>query len=146
MKNKIVKILLVLLPFMAVVLATTPDSVKLIEVATGETVTGSYFQMLNDSVAAVCPFYAAVGGIFSLLFSVIFAFSHKKGLLQASRWCAFAGACLAVLPVVQRGEVLILPHVLMPILLFADFVLATFAKKWDLSRKEAVAAPRLDRH
>ena len=146
MKNKITKILLVALPFMAVVLATTNNSVKLIEVATGETITGSYFQMLDDSVMAVAPFYAALGGIFSLLTAVIFVFSHKKGLLQASRWCAFVGACLAVLPVVQRGDVIILPHVMMPIFLFGDFVLATFAKRWDLEKKDPQQAPRLERH
>ena len=146
MKNKLTKILLVALPLMAVVLATTNNSVKLIDTVTGNTVTGSYFQMLNDSVMAVAPFYAAIGGILSMLLAVIFLATHKKGMLQASRWAAFVGACLAVLPVVQRGEVIILPNVMMPIFLFADFILATFAKRWNLEKKDPVQAPRLEQH
>ena len=96
MKNKLTKILLVALPLMAVVLATTNNSVKLIDTVTGNTVTGSYFQMLNDSVMAVAPFYAAVGGILSMLLAVIF--------------------------------------------------LATFAKRWNLEKKDPVQAPRLEQH
>ena len=146
MKNKMTKVMLVLLPFLAVVFATTGDSVQLIEVATGEVVKGSYFTMLNDSVLAVTPLYAALGGILALVTAAVFIFNHKKGLLKFSRWCAFVGATLAVLPYFRRGEFLLLPNVMLPLLLFVQFVLATFALKWDLEAKPQDQAPRLDRH
>ena len=146
MKKKIAKILLFMLPFMALLLATTGNSVQMVNIATGEKVLGSYFVMLNDTTAAMCPVLAATCSILSLIAALIFVFSKKTGFLKTSAWISFAGACLAVIPVVAKSEFLILPHVLFPVLLLAHFVLCAFSKKLGLEQKEAPAAPRLERH
>lgn len=146
MKKKIAKILLFMLPFMALLLATTGNSVQMVNMATGEKVTGSYFVMLNDTTAALCPVLAATCSILSLAAALIFVFSRKTGVLSASAWISFAGACLAVIPVVTKGEFLILPHVLFPVLLMVHFVLCAFAKKLGFEQKDTPVAPRLERH
>lgn len=146
MKKKIAKILLFMLPFMALLLATTGNSVQMVNMATGEKVLGSYFVMLNDTTAGLCPVLAATCSILSLAAALIFVFSKKTGFLKASAWISFAGACLAVIPVVTRGEYLILPHVLFPILLMAHFLLCAFSKKLGLEQKDAPVAARLQQH
>ena len=146
MKKKLVRILLFMLPFMALVLATTNNSVQLVNMETGEKILGSFFVMLNDSFAALCPVLAAACSMFSLIAALIFVFSGKNGFLKASAWLSFAGASVAEIPVVSRGEYLILPHVLFPILLLVHFFLCAFSKKLGLQEKEAPAPRRLERH
>ena len=92
MKKEIIKILLFMLPFMALILATTNNSVTLVNMETGEKIMGSFFVMLNDSTVALCPVLAATCSIFSLILALIFVFSRKSGFLKASAWISFAGA------------------------------------------------------
>ena len=99
MKKKFAKIFLFALPFMAFILGTTNDSVKLINMTTGETVTGSYFTMLSDSVVAIFPSFAAFCSIVAMVTAAVYIFQKKRGILRFSAWASFAGACFAVIPV-----------------------------------------------
>ena len=146
MKKKITKILLFMLPFMALVLATTNNSVQLINMTTGEKVTGSYFTMLNNSIVAICPVLAAFCSVASCLFAAVFLFKKKWGILRIAAWVSFAGACIAVIPVAVRGQELMLPHVLFPIFLMGHFILCAFAKKMDITVKDEPRGRRLERH
>ena len=146
MKKKITKILLFVLPFMALILATTNNSVQLVNMTTGEKIVGSYFTMLGDSTAAVCPVLAAMASVVSSLMALIWLFKKNWSLMRISAWASFAGACIAVIPVAMRGENLLLPNVIFPILLFAHFVLCAFSKKLDFEAKEEPQGRRLERH
>ncbi len=146
MKKKMMKILLVLVPFMAVVLATTNNSVQMVNMTTGETVVGSYFGMLSEDPVAVCPFMAAFCGVIALLCAILYLIVKKKGFMKTSEWAAFAGACLAVVPVTAGGEQKLLPNVFFPILLMIHFLIAAFSSKWNLEEKEMPQGRRLERH
>ena len=146
MSKKIIRILLFMLPFMALVLATTGNSVELIHMETGEKITGSYFVMLNDSTVAFCPALAATCSIFSLAAALIHTFTNKPAVLRVSAWISFAGACLAVIPVAARGEYLLLPNVLFPILLLTHFVLCAFSRKLGADKREEPQGRRLEMH
>ena len=146
MKKKLTKILLFMMPFMALVLATTNNSVQLIDMTTGEKVVGSYFSLLSESPAAVCPALAAFCSILSCIAAVIFLFKKKSGFLAAAAWISFAGACLAVIPVAARGETLLLPNVIFPILMLGHFILCAFSRKMDFEKKEEPQGRRLERH
>ena len=145
MKKIITKILLFILPFMALVLATTRDSVQLIDMVTGDKVTGSFFVMLNDSAVAICPMAAATCSIVSCIAAAIFLIRKNRIVLRVSAWVSFAGACLAVVPVVARGESLLLPHVAFPILLLAHFILCAFSRKLELQKRDEPQGRRLER-
>ena len=146
MKKKLVKILLFMLPFMALVLATTNNSVQLIDMVSGDRTAGSYFVLLSESPVAICPPFAAFCSIFSCVAAVIYLFSRRKGFLKTAAWLSFAGACLAVVPVTMRGETLMLPNVFFPILLLSHFLLCAFSKKLNLSEKEEPQGRRLEQH
>ena len=146
MKKKITKILLCMLPLMALILATTGDSVHLVNMTTGEKIAGSYFTMLGDSPVAVCPVLAATCSVVSFVAAVIWLYVKKYGVLRVSCWASFAGACLAVFPMEGRGQFMLLPNVLFPILLMFHFILCAFSKKMNLETKEEPQGNRLERH
>lgn len=146
MKKTMMKILLVLVPFMAVVLATTNDSVRLVDMTTGEKVVGSYFAMLSEDPVAVCPSLAGTCGIVSLASAILYLIVKKRGFLKTSEWAAFAGACLAVIPVAARGDHLLLPNVFYPILLMIHFLVAAFSPNWNLEKKDLPQGRRLEQH
>ena len=146
MKKKITKILLFVLPFMALILATTNNSVQLINMTTGEKIVGSYFTMLGDSTAAVCPVLAAMCSVVSSVAALVWLFAKKWSFMRISAWASFAGACIAVVPVAMRGDSLLLPHVIFPILLFVHFILCAFSKKLNFEEKEEPQGRRLERH
>ena len=145
MKKIITKIMLFVLPFMAVVLSTTGDSVQLIKMADGSKITGSFFVMLNDSTLAILPMLAATCGIVSCIAAALYLILKKKGIFKVTCWASFAGACLSVIPVAVRGESLLLPNVAFPILLFAHFIVCAFSKNMDLSKKDEPQGRRLER-
>ena len=135
-----------MLPLMALILATTGDSVYLVNMTTGERTAGSYFTMLGNSPAAVCPVLAATCSIVSFAAAVIWLYVKKYGVLRISCWASFAGACLAVLPLAVRGQLMLLPNVLFPVLLMAHFILCAFSKKLNLEKREEPQGKRLERH
>ena len=145
-KKTIMKILLFAVPFMAFVFATTNNSVQLVNTLTGETQYGSYFTMLGESAAAICPFLAALCSISAMVFSALYLFRKKKGFLKTTTWSGFAGACIAVIPVAARGEVLLLPNVIFPILMMIHFFICAFSKNLKLDEKDENHGPRLERH
>ena len=146
MKKKIMKILLFVLPFMALILATTNNSVQLINMSTGEKVVGSYFTMLGNTTVSVCPVLAALCSVVSSVAAFVWLFAKKWGIMRVSAWASFAGACIAVIPVAVRGETLLLPNVIFPILLFVHFVISAFSQKLNFQEKEQPQGRRLERH
>ena len=144
MKKTMTKILLVLLPVMAVALATTTDSVHMVNTVTAESVTGSYFDLLPTQTLPMAAPLAGMTAIASAILAVLYLFTKKTGLLQGSKWCAFAGASFAVLPMFVRGEVLVIPNVGVPIMLMCQFVVCAVARK--LPEEEKTVGPRLERH
>ena len=146
MKKTMTKILLVMLPIMAVALATTRDSVQVINTVTAQAVAGSYFDLLPTDTMPMAGPGAGICAILSGILAVIYLFSKKRGVLQGSKWCAFVGACFAVLPLFVRGEVMVIPNVGVPLLLMAQFVVCAISGKLPKEEKTEYQGPRLERH
>lgn len=144
MKKIMTKILVVLLPVMAVALATTTDSVHMVNTITGESMTGSYFELLPAQATRMAAPLSGMSAIASAILAALYLFVEKVGFLQGSKWCGFAGACLAVLPLFVRGETMLIPNVGVPILLMSQFVVCAIARK--LPEEETAAGPRLEQH
>jgi len=141
-KQTIVKILLILLPVLAVGLATTVDSVTVFDTVTATTEYYSYFdaipmgsfQMLLPLAASLC----VVSGVLAALWLG----KKKPGCLKASGILAFAAAAAASIPIAIRGDVLVIPNVGLPIFMLIHFGIARYAEKLPAETKQK-KAPRL---
>lgn len=123
-KQILIKSMFLLLPVLAVGLATTRDSVMVFDPASGSTEYFSYFdqlpvaqfQMLLPLVGMLC---AVVG-----ILAVIYLVSKKKRFLRASCFVALAASAMAVLPMVIAADVKVVPNVGVPVLMFVHYVMA----------------------
>ena len=143
-KQYILKAILILLPVLAVGLAMKGDSVMLIDSVTGVTQTYSYFDLVPGAAFPVAAPLAGLTAIVSGGCAMIYLFARRRSVLEVIRWTAFAGACVAVVPIVARGEVVMVPSVAVPILLLAEFVLGGILAKGFKEDKNAERPTRLE--
>lgn len=140
-KKTFFKILLVLLPIMAVALATTVNSVTAVNSATGTTAYYSYFDLIPDESMQLLPPLAATLCIVTGVLSIGAVVSKKEWWLTAVKWLALAASIAAVMPILLRGsDTMILPNVGLPILMLGEWVVAFYAAK---TPDEGKQAPRL---
>jgi len=128
-KKMLMKVFLVLLPAMAVLLATTGDSVKVYDTAAGTVASYSYFDLLPVQNMQMITVLAAVLAAFALVLALFYAITNKLGCLKGVLYTACASTCAAVLPNLLRQEVMVIPNVLLPILMAVLGILAHIAGK-----------------
>lgn len=144
-KQTILKSFLILLPVLAVGLATTADSVLTFDSVSGITDYYSYFDILPYAEFQLLPPLAAMLSGLSGILAVIYLIFKNKGTLKASSIVALISAALAVLPIIRTGDVRVIPNVGVPIFMICQYVLAYYlAKNADKLEKEQ-NAPRLSR-
>ena len=138
-KQVLIKSMFLLLPVLAVGLATTKDSVMVFDPAAGITEYYSYFdqlpvaqfQMLLPLVGMLC---ALVG-----ILAVVYLAGKKNAFLRASCFAALAASALAVLPMVIAADVKVVPNVGVPLLMFVHYLMAYHGSgdgKKELQKKE----------
>ena len=128
-KNTILKSLLILFPVLAVGLATTPDSVMVFDTLTAETQYFSYFDVLPVVNLQMVTPMAALLSAFSGILAAVYLAKKKSNILKVSGYAAVASACLAAIPVVVRGDVMVLPNVALPIFMLMQYLISSMMKK-----------------
>lgn len=139
-KNVLMKVFLILLPAMAVLLATTEDSVKVFDTAAGTVETYSYFDLLPVSNLQMITVLAAMLAMAALVLALIYVFAQKQGCLKGVFISACASTCVAAAPNLLRQDVMVMPNVLLPILMLVLAFLAHVAGKQP---EEKPVGPRL---
>ena len=128
-KKVLMKILFPLLPAIAIWLASTDNSVTVLDSVAGTVETYSYFSVLPVEKLQVCTVLAALLAIAALVLALIHvAFGKRwcvRGVFYASCASMFASAC----PALIRGEAVVVPNVLFPILMGVLCLLAYGAGK-----------------
>lgn len=144
-KETFQKMFLILLPVMAVALATTGNSVMVFDPATSITAYGSYFALIPQAgncqiLSPVAACLAVVGVVLGILYMVYGRTGYLKGIL----WVSLISASAAALPIAIERSIVILPNVMLPLLMCAHAGLAfTMAK--DPQQKKAGSGRRLER-
>ncbi|MBQ8835383.1 MAG: hypothetical protein IJ001_10765 [Oscillospiraceae bacterium] len=128
-KETLMKILLVLLPILAVGLATTTDSVTVYDPAAGTTEYYSYFELLPVGSFQMITPLAAILSAASGLLAGAYAAAKKEGLLKGIVGVSFCSATLAALPIMLSADVKILPNVGLPIFMVIQLFLAYYMLK-----------------
>ncbi len=136
-KNVIVKSLLVLLPVLAVALATTVNSVTVFDTLSGTTEYYSYLDAVPVENLAMLPPLAAILSLASGILAAIYLGKKKVSFLTWAGYTAFAAAVAAGIPIAMRGEVLVIPHVALPV-----FMLLQYGVSWYVGRQEKEEAAR----
>lgn len=128
-KRAILKSFLILLPILAVGLATAMDSVLVYDSRTGVTEYYSYFasepatqvQMLLPLAAMLC----FVSGICGAVYLV----KKKEWSLKAIVWTSLIAACAASVPTVMQGDVKVVANVGLPIFMVINWLVASYIQK-----------------
>ena len=121
-KRVIFKSLLILLPVLAVGLATTQNSVTVFDTVTGQTQYYSYFDLVPVTNLQMMPPMAALCAALSGIFAAVYLGKQNPGMLKAAGYAAGASACLAAIPTVMREAVLVIPNVGLPVFMALQFI------------------------
>lgn len=143
-KQTMQKVFLVLLPILAVGLATTRDSVTVLDTRAGVTEFYSYFEMLPEGALRMLTPLAAVLSLASGVLAGLYAAVSKEWAVKGVFGTAFCAATAAALPILMRGDILVVPNVFFPILMGAECILAYVMRKKP-AKQEEEKAPRLNR-
>ena len=143
-KKTVFKMLLVLLPILAVALAATVNSVTVVDTIAGTTAYYSYFERIPDEMLQMVPPLAGTLCIFTDILAIGAAVSKKGWWLTGVKWLALASAIAAVTPILLQGrDVTVLPNVGVPVLMLAEWVTAFYAARQPAQADDTDHAPRL---
>ena len=128
-KTMILKILLVLLPIMAVGLATTVNSVMVFEPVSGQTSYYSYFDVLPVKNLEMITPLAALAAALSGILAAAYMASKRSYFLKGAGYTALASSCLAAIPLMVREDIVVVPNVGLPIFMVVTYIVAYMLQK-----------------
>ena len=106
---------LIALPVISLITAGSAESVMCFDPGTGTTSYASYFALMEDVEFAVSlPLAAVLCGI-TLMLSSFRVVSKKEKLMKPIAVAAFAAMFCAVVPLLAKGERIVVPNMLVPI-------------------------------
>ena len=143
-KNVLGNVFLILLPAMSVLLAAATDSVTVFDTVTGEVSAYSYFSMVPVANLQMCTPLAAMIAVAATALAVGFVVAGKHWCVKGLFWTAFASTVFATIPIITRGDVLVIPHVGLPLMMFIDCIIAYAMMKKPQEQTGKKKAPRLN--
>ena len=137
-KRTVLLSMLLVFPVLAVGLATTSDSVMVFDTVTKETQYYSYFSVLPVAKLAMLTPVSALLAAASGIAAAVYMAKKKEGAMKAAGYLALASACVAVIPNIMREQVMVIPNVGLPLLMFGEYVLSYYLgkQKWQEQKKE----------
>ena len=107
-KQTIQKILLLAMPLLVVLIASSPAGVMIFD---GETVTyTTWMETVPDSALGWCAPVAALLNYVLFAMAVVYALFNKEFCLKGIFLMALAAVCIAVLPIVVQSDLKIVPN------------------------------------
>lgn len=123
-KQTLLRIALIGLPILAVGLATTVDSVTVFDTVTRNTVHGSYFTLLPVGGMQIFPPLAGLLCVLAAVLSILSVLRKKEKMIPTIKWISFTATLAAVLPILMRGDRLVIPNVGVPLFMGAEWIVA----------------------
>ena len=142
-KQMLINILLILLPVLAVGLASTVDSVTVFDTVSGTLAHCSYFEPAPVEKLQMLPALAAVLSLISGVLAAVYVGKKSGRCLKAAGYAAFASAMAACIPILIRGDVLVIPNVGLPVFMMGQYLVTRFAGKLPEEKTTDRKAPRL---
>lgn len=129
LKEKWLKIGLIAIPVLAIGLATTGDSVRVFNNVTKEMAYGSYFSLMDIGSLAILPPVAGICALVCFVLAVIYQVKKKEKCLNYIRIISLLGGICAGIPVLFRGDLIVLPNVGVPLFALCELVVAQLLQK-----------------
>ena len=142
-KKALVKSLLILLPVLAVGLATTMDSVIVFDAAAGITSYYSYFDLIPVTSLQNLPPLAGLLCAVCGIYAVVYLVRKKTWSLKAVVITSLAAATAAVIPVMIQGDVKVVPNVGLPIIMTVEYLVSCHFLKNPEKAEEAKKVTKL---
>ena len=142
-KRAILKSLLILLPILAVGLATTGDSVLVFDVHSGVTEYYPYFDLIPDTGLQMLPPLAAMLSLVAGICGAVYLVKKKDWSLKVIFWASLAAACAASVPTVMQGDLKMVPNVGLPLFMVINWLVASYIQKHPEKKEEKKPARRL---
>lgn len=140
-KPTLIRSLLVVLPVLAVGLATAGDSVQVFNTVTKEYAYGSFFTPVPVESLMMLPPLAGSGALLCFFESVFYLVKKKEKYLTINKYSATVSAlCAAVPPMVRGEEMLVLPNPLFPIFMLLLLLVVMHFLKQEKAQAAALAA------
>ena len=147
MKKKLLQnIFLIMLPFLAAGLGATQDSVTVAYQQTGVTEFYSYFDLIPVAQMQLLLPLAGVLCLVTGILAVVGITAKKPGCLKAIKVTTFAATTAAVAPILTRGEILVIPHVALPLIMTAEFLFALAATGKSAAKADAGKVVQLKKY
>lgn len=144
-KRVFMKSILILLPVLAVGLATTGNSVVVFDSLAGTTQYFSYFDLLPVESLQLVTVLAAILCLVAGILAVVCVITKKDRLMNSVMWISFVATIIAVIPVIMKGDIKVAPNVGVPIFMFLEYGLAYSLAKNAEKEAERQPVPRLKR-
>ena len=142
-KQMLLKSVLILLPVLAVGLATTADSVMVFDSVAGTTEYYSYFDLLPHGAFRLVTPLAAVLCLAAGILAAVYLGKKSQKCLKGLGIVSMAAAIVAVVPILLSGDVKIVPNVGLPIFMLAEYAFAYYhQKKGDSEKSQEKLSPR----
>ncbi len=145
-KTVLLKIFLILLPGLAVLLATTEDSVTVFDSVAQTTEYYSYFDLVPVTVVQLCTPLAALLAVAATILAVLFVVLGKMWCIKGMFWTAFLSAVVSSLPLLMRTEVIVVPTVFFTILMGVACLFAYSVQKKPGKLVKEKTGARLEKH
>lgn len=132
-KQRLLRLLLIFLPVVAVAVACMPTSVKIFFTETKETAYCSYLQLFPESSFQVAGVLATLFASVSGGLCITYMFSKKEKLLGVICVLSALSMIIAAVPNLLQTEPKVLPNVAVPSLMLIHMILAS---RMSRSREE----------
>ena len=131
MKKKLLPVLLIVFAVIAVYVAAMPNGVAVYDLAQSkEAFYCTYFNLLENVNFSISLPLAALGACMNLMTAGIYIVVKKPNMLSAIKLVSIVSSIMAVVPILVKDPVITLvPNMLLPIALLADYVVAYYLEK-----------------
>ena len=120
---------LALMPMSAVSIAATGSSVTVYDIPAQEIRKLSYFVMVPDVEYSFLTPLAGLLIIAASVLALVLVFGKKQGCAVWLKWISLVAACVAVAPILLKGDILVVPNFVPPLLMLAEYILCLVASK-----------------
>ena len=142
-KQAVLKSLLILLPILAVGLATTGDSVLVFDAQSGVTEYYSYFDLVPTANLQLLPPLAAMLSLVAGICGAVYLVKKKAWSLKAIFWCSLIAACVASVPTVMQSDLKMVPNAGLPLFMVINWLVASYIQKHPEKKEEKKPARRI---
>ena len=142
-KNSLFNWFLALMPMSALCVAATGVSVTVYDIPAQEIRKQSYFATVSGAEYSFLTPLAGLLIIAVAVLALVLVLGKKQGCAVWLKWLSLITACVAVAPILLKGDLLVVPNFVPPLLMMAEYILCLVATKPNAAARREPRGGRL---